>query len=829
MNLGRLAIRQLRRERRSGALAILLASLVVAAAAVSTVGFLASRVSQAMRIAADATLAADLDVRGASPLPESYTQLAHDKGLQTTSLLRFPTVVLEGEQSQLAEVHAVNPSYPLRGKVELAQVPFGPTHPATGIPAPGTVWAAPRLLTALGVKVGDTVQIGARQFEIASVLAYAPGQSIDFIEFAPNLYLNAADLPATKLVQPGSRIGYHLLVAGQPGAISAYKSALQQKLRPDDRIVDIHDARPEVNNPLNQAQSFLRLAALVAVLIAAVAVAMSARQYALRRTDTVAVLLSLGMTRGRLATLLTTQLLAIAVFSTVVGSAIGYGAETGLVVLLGNALPVTLPPPSWIPALTAFGTVVLLLAGFALAPVLRLRNTPPARILRRDLAPQPANVFAVWGVALAALIALLAWQVHDWRLTLYVFAALGGAALVLAAGGALALLLLRPLRTHIGTAWRFGFGNLWRRGGQTIVQIVAFGLGVSVLLWLTLVRGDIFNAWQTTLPPNAPNEFIFNIQPGQRAALGDFFKGHGLPAPRLFSMTRARLVGINGEHVTAADFKNDRARGLLNRQSNLSVAPFRRQENVMTAGRWWDKSDFGKRLVSVDEDVAHAFGVTVGDTLTFAIGGDELTLKIANLRNIRWQSFDPNFFFVTPPGVLNRFPTTYITSLHLPPKKATLLTELVRKLPGITVVDVGAIIRTVRQIIARASLAVAYVFAFTVFAGVLVLLAAIQATRDERRYESALLRTLGAGRSTVFKGIVTEFAMLGVLAGGLGGAAALGAGWLLVSQVFNLSYIADPWVVPAGLVGGTIIVVATGLAATRRAINRPPVETLTRA
>ncbi|HET6725673.1 MAG TPA: FtsX-like permease family protein, partial [Gammaproteobacteria bacterium] len=774
-------------------------------------------------------LAADVDVRGPTPLPAGYAKLAQENGLKTTTMLRFPSVALNGERSQLAGLHAIGAGYPLRGAVELANQPFGPTHKATGIPERGTIWVAPRLLTALGAKVGDSVQIGASHLKIAAVVAYAPGQGIDFIDLAPNLYLNEADLPATKLVQPGSRISYHLLAAGPPAAVADYQAALKKALRPSDRMVDISDARPAVHDPLYQAQSFLRLAALVSVLIAAVAVAMSARQYALRRTDTVAVLLSLGMTRTRLVALLVTQLSMLGLLSAIVGSAIGFGAETGLVVLLGDALPMALPPPSWIPALTAFGTIVLLLAGFALAPVLRLRNTPPARILRRDLGPRPGNTFVVWGVALAALIALLAWQVKDWRLTLYVFGALAGAALALGIGGGLLLIALRPLRTHVGAAWRFGLGNLWRRGGQTIVQIAAFGLGITVLLWLTLVRADIFTAWANQLPPNAPNEFVFNIQPNQRDDLNNFFKKHDLAAPRLFSMTRARLVGINGKHVTAADFKKERARNLLNRQSNLSVARFRRQENVMTAGQWWGKSDYGKRLVSVDQDVAEAFDVQPGDTLTFALGGDEITLKIANLRNIRWQSFDPNFFFVTPPGVLNRYPTTYITSVHLSPQKAPLLADLARELPGITVVDVGAIVRTVRQIVTQASFAVGYVFAFTVFAGVLVLLAAVQATRDERRHESALLRTLGAARATVFKGVIAEFAMLGLLAGGLGGAAALGAGWLLIRQVFDLPYNANPWIVPAGLVGGAIIVVCTGLAATRSAVNRPPVETLRRA
>jgi putative ABC transport system permease protein len=828
VNIPRLALTQLRRERRSGALTILIASLIVAAAAVSTVGFLTSRVDKAMRIAADSTLAADLDVRSASPLPKRYTELAHSHKLETTTLEKFPTVVLHGSRDRLAEVHAVGRGYPLRGTVELAKKPFGPTHAATAIPAPGTVWAAPGLLNALGLRVGDTLHLGASRFTIAAVLAFAPGQGIDVIEFAPDVYLNASDLAATRLVRPGSRVNYHLLVAGPPDAIDAYRGALEKVLRPGDRLVGVQDARPAVRGPLRQARSFLRLAALVAVLVAAIAVAMSARQYAARRTNAVAILLSLGMTRNRLLALLVTQLLVVAVVASIIGAAIGFGAETGLTALFGHMLSVPLPPTGWIPALTAFGTVALLLAGFALAPVMRLRNTPPARILRRDLAPAPLNLFVVWGGGLAVLIALLAWQVHDWRLTLIVFGALAGTAVALSAGAGIVLAALRPIRTHVGTAWRFGLGNLWRRGGRTILQVAAFGLGLTVLLWLTLVRGDVIDAWQKTLPANAPNEFVFNIQHDERDPLRAFLKAHGISTPRLYSMTRARLVGIDGASVSARDFKNQRAKNILKRPANLSQARFRRQQNVMTAGEWWDRSDYGKPLVSVDRDLARALEVGVGDKLTFAIAGRKLTLEIVNLRDIRWKSFEPNFYFVTPPRVLGKFPATWITSLHLKPKKRAVLAKLVRQFPGVTVIDVGRIIHAVRRLIGEASLGVAYVFGFTIFAGILVLLAAVQATRDERRYESALMRTLGAGRATVFKGLVAEFATLGALAGLLGGAAALGAGWLLVNQVFDLPYHANPWVVPAGLVGGLIIVVATGLAATRRAVNRPPVETLTR-
>lgn len=828
MSILLLALRQMRREWRGGELIILLASLTVAAAAVSTVGFLANRVGQAMRVSADAALAADLDIRGPTPLPAVYAEIAASQGLSTTPTIKFPSVILNGDRSQLADIHVVAPGYPLRGSVKLAAVPFGPSHPASAIPAEGTIWAAPKLLTSLGAKVGDTLQVGASRLKVAAVLAYAPGNGIDFIEFAPSLFMNTKDLAAAQLVQRGSRVGYHLLIAGTAPQVEAYRAAVQPKLRETDRIVDINDTRPEVRNPLSQGENFLRLAALVAVLVAAVAVGMAAREYATRRTDEVAVLLTLGMRRNRLTVLLLLQLLLLGITGAIIGSAIGYGVQYGLVRVFGGLLPVALPPPGWSPVLTAFGTIVLLLMGFALTPVLRLRNTPPARILRRDLGPRPANALVIWGAALAALIALLAWQTSDLRLTLYVFGGLAGTALVLALGAWLLLWALTPLRKRVGTAWRFGLGNLHRRGGHSVVQVAAFGLGLTVLLWLTVVRADVFRAWHNTLPPNMPNQFIFNIQPNDIPTLRDFFAGHKLPAPTLYSMTRGRLVGINGKHVTAADFKNERARHLLNREANISDQRFLRSENHITAGQWWDHPEPGAHLISVDDEIAAALGVKPGDSLTFAIGGDEVTLKVANLRKIDWQTFQPNFFFVTPPGLLYGYPTTFITSIHLTPQQAPALVELVRTLPGITIVDVGTIISTVQQIIEEASLAVACVFGFTLFAGILVLWAAVHATRIERRYESALLRTLGASRSIVFKGIIAEFAMLGLLAGSLGGAAALGVGYWLTSHIFSLPYHPDPWIVPLGLGGGLVVITLTGVAATRRAISRPPVQTLMR-
>lgn len=825
MTLLPIALRHLRREWRSGDLRLLIASLIVAAAAISTVGFITSRVGQAMRTGANAALAADVDIQGPTRLPARYRTLAHDNDLQTTMLVRFPSVVFHADQSHLAAVHAIGPKYPLRGHVELRRAPGGALHRADAIPDPGVVWVAPRLLTELHVKVGETLRVGATTLKVGAVLGFAPGQGIDFIQFAPAIYINHADLASTHLIGPGSRVSYHLLAAGTSEAVANYISQLGNNKRQTDRIRTINDARSEVTAPLAQAQDFLSLAALIAVLVAAVGLALSARQYALRQTDTVAMLYSFGMTQRRLSVLLLVQLLTLGVTATLLGCLIGFGVQSALGQLLATALPNGLPSPGLGTIATTFATVVLLLLGFALAPLLQLRNTPPAHILRRDPTQHPSSRLVPWICAIVALLALLAWQVDNNRLTLTVFAALAGTMLVLAVCSGMMLALLRAVR-GFGRAWRFGLGNLHRRRGQAIFQMTTFGLAISVLLALTLVRADIFSAWHNTLPLNAPNEFVFNIQPAQRNALRQVLQQNNMAAPRLYPMTRARLVGINGTRVSAADFEGKRARHLLDRQSNLSVAAFRRQANVITAGRWWNKNDYGKKWVSVSKNIADAFDVAPGDSLTFALAGQELTLKIVNLRNIRWQSFEPNFYFVVPPGVLNRYAKTFITALYVPPDKAAVPDTLARKLPGVAVINVRAIIHTIRTILRQASLAVGAVFVFTLLAGIVVLLATIQMTREERRFEAALLRALGASRQTIFKGLIAEFATVGLIAGGLGSTAALGTGWLLVEHVFKLPYHINPWIIPIGTAGGIVLITVTGLLATFATMSRSPMTAL---
>jgi putative ABC transport system permease protein len=447
--------------------------------------------------------------------------------------------------------------------------------------------------------------------------------------------------------------------------------------------------------------------------------------------------------------------------------------------------------------------------------------------LRRELAPVPVRASLLMVFALGSWLLLLVWQTRDVKLAAWVFAGTLGTLALLAAGAALLLRLLRPLRGRVGVAWRYGLASVLRRGRQSIAQTVAFGLGIMVLLLLTVIRGQLIESWRASLPTDAPNQFLINIQPDDRSQVEQFFQAHDLAPPKLYPMVRGRLLALDGKPLDTSKLPPGRARHLADREANLSWAQDLQRGNRIVAGRWWH-GDREQTQVSLEEAWAKTLGIKLGDTLTFRIAGQTLTATVTSLRKVDWDSFLPNFFLVLRPGSLEGFPATYITAVHLPRQQAPLMLELVRKVPSITPIDVEALITQVRDVMNQATLAVEYVFGFTLAAGLLVLLAAVQASRDERRFEAALLRTLGASRRTVLAGLVAEFSVLGLLAGALGAIAAGGAGWLLAGHVFNLPYRPGLWVLLSGSIAGTVLVGISGVAATWSVVRQPPVETLRR-
>ncbi|MGH8177014.1 MAG: ABC transporter permease [Steroidobacter sp.] len=822
----RLAVLALARDGKSGELRVLMLALLVAVSALTAVGFFTSRVSRAVEQQAGEVLAADLRLQSREPIDRAYFELAEAAELRTAELSTFPSVVFNGEDSALTAIRAVSASYPLRGRLKIADEPFGEARETNDTPGPQEAWLEARLFAQLGVKAGDRIRVGSSELIVGHVLDYRPDQGSQFVDLAPTLLMRLEDVPATGLMQKGSRISHAALFAGDPQPIAAFKEELATRKKRGERLADVQDVSPQIRSAIDRAGRFLSLSALVTILLAAIAVAISARRYVSRHLDTVALMKSMGASQRLVLSISVLELLMIALLAGVAGALIGYAAQEGIAYLLKDLVRGELPRPALSAGWLGLMTSILILVGFALPPLLQLRHVPPARVLRRNLEPPPLRYTTVYGAALAALIALLAWLVRDRDLLLYVLGATLATFAVLMLAGWLLVRALGAFRGSVGVSWRYGMANIARRGRDSVIQIVAFGLGLMVLLLLAVVRDDLMQEWRASLPENAPNHFMINIRPDQSDAIRTFFADRQFSPPELVPMIRARLTQINGVAASDLRISTDRGREFVEREANLTWAEDMQLDNKIVAGQWWREGDDGGARVSVEIELAEALGLRLGDALTYDVAGEVITAKVASFREVQWDSFRPNFFMVFSPGTLDDNAGTYITSVHIPRERRALLLDFVRQFPEVTAIDLEAILTQVRGVMDKASLAVQYVFGFTLLAGVTVLLAAIQATRDERRYESAMLRTLGATRRVVLQGVAAEFVTLGVLSGTLAAIGATIAGYFIATRLFILEYTLDPAVWGIGLIAGALLVGVSGTLATRSVVNHPPIATL---
>ena len=820
------ALRSFGRELRSGEVLVLLAAVGLAVGALTAVGFLTDRIGKAVARQANEVLAADLRLRSPDRVPAEWSALASDYGLETTETMLFPSVVFAGDESALATINVVSDGYPLRGTVRIADRLFGEQRVADGIPAPGQAWVEGALLARIGADVGELIEVGELRLEVAAVLTYRPDQSIGFASLAPTLLMNIADIDRSGLIGEGSRVRHALLVAGDEAAVSAFNADIQERLPDSIRARTQEESSDRAYNAADRAQRFLSLTAVISLLLSAVAVAMSARRFALRRMDTVALMKSLGATQGFVITVALVQLLLLGFLGILLGSVVGYAAEEALARILADLLQGDLPDAGLAPVLLASGSALVLLIGFALPSMIQLRNTPPLRVLRHDEMPPAPSRLLVGGLSLASVAALLYRSVAD---PLMLLILIGGILVIASAlylvGRGLVAVLGRS-RGGVGVAWRYGLANVARRGRASAVQVVAFGLGLTVLLLLTLVRTDLLEGWQRTLADDAPNHFLINIQPHETDAVAALLQTNGIEAPPFTPLVRARMTTINGESVKDRSYPNEDGEWLANREANLSWARELSSSNEILEGEWWPADYAGPPLISIEEESAVNAGLTLGDRIAFFVAGQEVEAEITSIRKVNWDSFQPNFFIVLSPGALDDLPMTYITSMRLEKAQQPVLVDLMRAHPSISVIDLDSILLQVRGIIEKASLAVQAVFLFTLAAGVAVLFAAVQSTIDERRFESAMLRALGARRRTVFAGVMAEFAALGLAAGILASAGASILAAIIAVRLFNLPYEFNPLLWVVGLAAGVLVVCVSGFFAARSAINAAPADVL---
>jgi len=726
------------------------------------------------------------------------------------------SMVAAGEVTQLADIKAVSDNFPLRGTLRIAPVLNAPDGATDRVPAAGEAWPDERLAQALGAQ---RLKLGALDLTAAAVLTLDPDRGINAFALAPRLLVNLADLPATLLIQPGSRISWRLHVAGEASDVDGFRRWVAAKLGRGERMESLDNARPEVRNMLERAGRFLRLAALLTVVLAAVAVGLATDRYLRRHLDGCAVMRCLGALANRILAIHGGEFVLFGLLATLAGCLFGYLAQLALQAALAGFLSGDLPLPSWRP--WAHGVLVglTLMGGFVLPPLLRLRRVPTVRVLRREWDVTEPGLLAAYGFGVILLALLMVWVAGELKLGIIV---IGGFALAVLLYGGVARLLLRLGRRSRSSSfdpWRLGLANLRRRWRSTVVQAVALGLGLTTLLLLTIARNDLLASWQSRVPVDAPNRFVINLQVDQRVAFAAFFSERGLPAPITEPMVRGRLTAVNGQPRGHADYADERAQRLVEREFNLSWKSELPPGNTVVAGKWYG-SDVSPQF-SVEQGLAETLGFKIGDELTYEVAGVPLSARITSLRKLDWDSMRVNFFVVAPPGLLEPHPVSYITSFHLPADRTALVGELVRAFPNITIIDVAAVVRQLQDSLDQVASAVQALFGLALVAGLMVLYAALQATADERQRELAVMRALGAQRRQLRLVLLAEFAALGATAGLLAGLGAAGIGWALGHFVFQLAYVPSPWLPVTGLLAGASGVVLAGLWATRNAVNKP--------
>ncbi len=822
-----LAIRLFIRDWRSGEVLILLVALLVGVTCISAVTFFTDRVRQAVGQQAGEALAGDLRVESNYPLPEEYKASAIAHGVETADVVHFRSVIFSDDSSTLTDIRGVSAGYPLRGEMRIADGMTSLPYSAVGVPGRGSAWAEPSLIARLGLQVGDSIQVGQIELQITKTLEFRPDEGWRFLELAPTLLLNLSDVFDTGLIQPGSVVEYEQLFAAPQKNLEIFREELESLIGPEQELDDIRDARPEVRSSLVRAERFLVLSALVSVLLGAIAVAMAARRFLARHLDNVALMKCVGARHKDVMFLILSQLLFISITAGVLGSALGFLSQYGLTMLVSDLIEARLPKPTLNGWLIGPITALIITIGFALPPLYQLKSVPAIRVLRRDLGPVPLNLSVVYGFPLAVVCLMLYWIFEDFKLTAYL---LGGAVLtfgMLYGAGQLLVFSLRRFSTRVGFEWRYGIANVVRRGRESSIQIVAFGIGLMALILLTVVRTQLMEEWQATIPENAPNQFLINIQPNERTLISHILSDNLIDTADFTPLVRARISHVNTVPISEFEAKDERAKNELEDEINLTWATDLGFDNEVLRGEWWSATD-PLPQVSLEEGLFNEIGLDLGDELTFAIAGAYVKTKITSVRRVQWDSFRPNFFFVVNSGVLDIFPHTYITSFYAAPSQRGAMLDLVTATPGVSVIDVDAVIDQVRRGMDRAALAVQYVFLFTFVAGLTVLAAAIHSTRDSRIYEGALLRTLGAKRWVILKGVAVEFISIGAISGILGSAGAGLIGFFLASEFFELKYSPGFMLVLAGFASGTLLVGVTGTLASHLATRKTPISSLRR-
>jgi putative ABC transport system permease protein len=830
--------RTLWRDLRSGDLRLLIVAVTLAVAALTAVGFFADRLKGGLQRDARQLLGGDAVVSSDNPTPPVVMAKARELGLDVVSTLGFPTMArasdAQGGAAKLVALKVVEPGYPLRGALRVASAPDAPDAVTRAIPAPGKAWVDAALLEALGLKMGDTLLLGDARLTVDTIIAVEPDRGAGFMNFAPRVMIHTQDIAATKLIQPASRLTYRMAVAGEDKPVQTFVTWADAQVKPGAasglrgvRVESMQGGRPEMSQTLDRAEKFLSLVALLAALLSAVAVALSARAFAASHLDDCAMLRVLGLSQRTIAASYAFEFALVGAFASALGVLLGYGVHYLFVLLLAGLVDAALPAATLWPVLLGLGMGLTLLFAFGLPPVLQLAQVPPLRVIRRDVGNLKPTSVAVLLVGVLGFAALLLAASSDLKLGLIAVGGFSAAAAVFAGLSWLAVKLLR-LSVNENTAPRWlvlATRQMSARPAFTVVQVSALAVGLLALVLLVLLRTDLISSWRKATPPDAPNRFVINVMPEQSDAFQQMLKSTGVARFDWYPMIRGRLVAVNGRTVTPDDYTEDRAKRLVDREFNVSFNATIPQKNEIVAGKWTAEE---AGAISVEEGIATTLNLKLGDTLRFDIGGAQTESRVTSLRKVDWGSMRANFFVMYPVSRLDNVPTTYMGAFKAPATKG-FDNALVRQFPNVTNVDMTTTIAQVQRVLDQVIRAVEFLFGFTLAAGLVVLFAAVTATREERAREYAIMRAVGARGSLLRQVQRAELAGVGLLAGFLASVVAAAVGWALARYVFEFEWTVSLWVPLLGALAGAVLALAAGWWGLREILNRPVVETLRRA
>ena len=821
-----LAIKMLWRDSRSGELQLLMLALLIAVSSSTAISLFADSLQRTMTTQAAEFLAADLAIASAIPAEPGWLEKATALGLRQAQTVEFPSVLLENQEMLLASAKAVSEYYPLRGYLKVSDAAFENETRIQQGPQPGEVWVENRILSALKLKPGSSLTLGEKALTVSKVLSYEPDKRGNLFSFSPRVMLNQADLDATRVIQPGSRVHYVFQFAGDETAVKAFRDWVKPQLNPAQRMMDIHEDRPELGSALSRAEQYLGLSSVVVVLIAGVAIAMTTHRYTERHFNATAILRSMGCTQADILYLYLCQFLLLGVGICSAGCVLGWLVQQGLFYLLAELLPPQLANPGLLAVFFGFINGLAILFGFALPPLLRLQQVSPLRVLRRDLEPLPASGWLIYGLAFSMLTVLIWRYTLDLKLTAILLG--GGLAAMLVLGWLIYTLLKLAgrLLNRVSLRWRFALQGLLRNSRASVSQILAFGITLTAMALSFTVRTDLLENWQKQLPEQAPNHFALNIFPEQLAAFQADLQLAHIADNQFYPVVRGRLTAVNGSPVQDRVSKDTPGQEATQRELSLTTASALPEDNKITSGGVWQPSQAGE--VSVEQKLADSLKLQIGDELTFTVGAEQFTSKVVNFRSVKWDTMRPNFYMIFSPQTLDAYPRTYLTSFYLARADKGQLNSLLKKYPALTILEVDQILQQFKTILSQITQAINLLLVFALFAGFAVLFAAVYATLDQRIYEGALMRTLGARVGFLRTSQLCEFLLLGVIAGILAAIASEIILYFLYTRLMQIDYHPSPYLWGALPLIGALCVGVAGYWGVRQVFRLAPLPILRR-